>query len=96
MDLGGAIKDFRKKKGLNQKELAELSDITQTYLSQIETNQRDPNLSTLRVISERLELPLPILFFLSMTEDDVDPSKRDVFRPIYAGVKAMLSEFFVI
>ena len=69
MDLGNVIKINRKKKGQTQNEFASLCGITQTYLSQIEGNLKEPNLSTLKLISENLNIPLPILFFLSMTED---------------------------
>lgn len=63
MDLGETIKSIRKQKGLKQNEFAQLCNITQAYLSQIENNLKEPNLSTLRVISNNLGIPLPILFF---------------------------------
>jgi transcriptional regulator with XRE-family HTH domain len=78
MDLGSIIKDIRKQKGQTQNEFASLCGITQTYLSQIESNSKEPNLSTLKTISNNLNIPLPILFFLSMTEEDVQPNKREV------------------
>lgn len=62
MDLGQTIKSIRKQKGLKQNQFAELCEITQAYLSQIENNLKEPNLSTLKVISDKLETPLPILF----------------------------------
>lgn len=67
MDLGQTIKSIRKQKGLKQNQFAALCDITQAYLSQIENNLKEPNLSTLKVISNNLETPLPILFFFHLT-----------------------------
>ncbi|HLP39010.1 helix-turn-helix transcriptional regulator [Lacibacter sp.] len=96
MDLGNVIKNIRKQKGLTQKEFASSCGITQTYLSQIESNSKEPNLSTLRIISENLKMPLPILFFLSMTEDDVQPSKRKAFEIISPSVKSLVNEFFSV
>ena len=96
MDLGNIIKNIRKQKGLTQNELASLCGITQTYLSQIEGNLKEPNLSTLREISEKLKIPLPILFFLSMTEDDVQPSKRKAFEIVSPSVKSLVNEFFAV
>lgn len=75
MDLGNTIRYKRKELGLNQGQFAHACGITQTYLSQLEHNQKEPNLSTLKAIAEVLQLPLPILFFLSMTEEDIQPKK---------------------
>lgn len=94
MDLGTVIKNSRKQKGLTQTEFATLCDITQTYLSQIEGNLKEPNLSTLKVIGEKLNMPLPILFFLSMTKEDVQPNKRKAFEIVSPSVKSLVNEFF--
>lgn len=96
MDLGTVIKNTRKKKSMTQNELASLCGITQTYLSQIEGNRKEPNLSILKVISEQLEIPLPILFFLSITEEDVDPKKRKSFENITPSIKSLVNELFAI
>ena len=60
----------------------------------IESNLKEPNLSTLKSISESLNVPLPILFFLSMTEDDVQPNKRKAFQIVSPSVKSLVNEFF--
>jgi len=96
MDLGYTIKKSRKQKGLTQNEFSSLCGITQTYLSQIEGNLKEPNLSTLKTISENLNLPLPILFFLSMTDEDVQPNKREAFEIISPSVKSLVNEFFSV
>lgn len=96
MDLGMKIKQMRKQKGLTQSSFASLCDITQTYLSQIENNQKEPNMSTLKRISEVLEIPLPILFFLSMDEEDVTPEKREAFKLVNPSVNSLVNEFFTV
>lgn len=96
MDLGNQIKNIRKQKGLTQAEFALSIGITQTYLSQIESNLKEPNLSTLKLISEGLNVPLPILFFLSMTEDDVKPNKRNAFKIVSPSVNSLVNEFFAV
>jgi len=96
MNLGNSIKNIRKQKGLTQNEFATLCGITQTYLSQIEGNLKEPNLSTLKAISVKLQMPLPILFFLSMTEDDVQLEKRKAFEIISPSVKSLVNEFFAV
>lgn len=96
MDLGSIIKSIRKKKGLTQSEFSESCGITQTYLSQIENNSKEPNLSTLKSISGSLDVPLPIIFFMSMTEDDVKPNKREAFKIISPSIKSLVNEFFAV
>lgn len=94
MNLGTVIKDIRKQKGQTQTEFSLSCGITQTYLSQIENNSKEPNLSTLKVISLNLDIPLPILFFMSLNEEDISPEKRKAFEIINPSVKSLINEFF--
>lgn len=94
MDLGTVIKNIRKQKKQTQEEFASSCGITQTYLSQIENNNKEPNLSTLKEISTKLDIPLPVLFFLSLDENDISPEKRKAFEIISPSVKSLLNEFF--
>jgi len=94
MDLGKIIKDTRRKKGFKQIDLAEKCGITPSYLSQIENNQKEPNLATLKIISEQLDVPLPILFFLSLDDKDIQPEKLKMFQMIRPAVDSMIGEFF--
>ncbi|MFA7446448.1 MAG: helix-turn-helix transcriptional regulator [Flavobacteriaceae bacterium] len=96
MDLGTAIRNIRKQRGQTQIEFASSCGITQTYLSQIENNSKEPNLSILKKISENLEVPLPILFFMSLNNEDVKPEKREAFELITPSVKSLVNEFFKV
>ena len=92
MDLGSIIKDIRKQKGIRQNTFADLCKISQTYLSQIENNQKEPTISILKKIASKLEVPLPILFFLSLDENDIPESKRDAFNIINPTVRVLMHE----
>lgn len=92
MNLGTAIKTIRKQKGIRQINFAEMCDITQAYLSQIENNLKEPNISTLKKISENLNIPLPILFFMSLEIDDLEPGKKDAFKVIEPTFKTLLEQ----
>lgn len=94
MNLGQAIADIRHQKCIKQKVVARRCKISQTYLSQIENNRRDPNLSTLKKISQVLEVPLPIIFFLSLTDEDIPEQKKEAFTYVSSSVKAFVQEFF--
>lgn len=96
MNLGGTIKTLRQQKGYNQKDFASKCVITPTYLSQIEKNQKEPNLSKLHLIAEALQLPLPILFFLALTPEDIKVEKRHAYELLGPSVKSLINEFFTI
>src|SRR5690606_22620258 len=93
MNLGLTIKKLRKQKEINQISFAEKCGITQTYLSQIENNAKEPTITKLKMISDALDIPLPIIFFLSMDESDIQPNKRSTFKLIKPSVNSMLYEF---
>ncbi len=96
MNLGDVIKDIRKRQNKTQGQLAIDCGITQTYLSQIESNQKEPSLGILKTISENLKIPLPIIFFLSLNEKDVPANKRKAFEIISPSVKSLINEFFAV
>ena len=47
-----SIRDLRKAKGLTQKQLAKLIDVTESQVSQIETGKRNPSFETLLKLGE--------------------------------------------
>lgn len=96
MNIGIAIRKIRKNKApqLNQAQFAKVIGITQTYLSQIETGTKKPTISVLETISKEFEIPLPIIFWLGITENDVSENKRQHFRFLKPTVDAMINEFY--
>ncbi|UOE52610.1 helix-turn-helix domain-containing protein [Mucilaginibacter sp. SMC90] len=94
MDLGNTIKRIRTNKEIKQKDLAEACGMTQAYLSKIESNQKEPTIGAVRTIAEQLKVPLPVLFFQSMTSEDVAPQKREAFGFILPSIQSMIDKFF--
>lgn len=96
MNVGIAIRKIRKEKTpqLNQSEFAKLIGITQTYLSQIETGAKTPKISVLETISKEVKIPLPIIFWLGINEEDIAEHKREYFRFLKPTVDVMINEFF--
>lgn len=95
MDIGTTIKSIRRSKGFKQGHLANLIDITQSYMSLIEKNKKSPNLSTLQKISDSLEVPLPIIFFLSLELSDVPTEKQDAFQMIFPSIDSFVRTLFL-
>lgn len=93
MKLGNAIKEIRKQKKIPQEILAEKCGITQAYLSLIENDKKEPNLSKLKDISKALDTPLPLIFYMSLSEDDISDSKKNMFTQINPSVKDLISNY---
>ncbi len=70
MNLGRAIKLCRTQRNLNQSDLAELANISVSYLSLLERGKRDPNFSTVQDIASALKIPVSILVFLGADEKE--------------------------
>jgi len=94
MELGNTISELRGKKGLSQKALAEALGLSTTYLSLIENNKRVPAVQTLHKFCEALDVPLPVLLFLSLSESDVSPAKKEAYRTLVPSLKGALLNFF--
>ena len=90
MNIGISIKTIRKNKGLNQAQLADLCGITVTYLSLIENDKKHPTLSLLRTIANSLNIPLPILLFMSLEDNDIADSKKELFGMIKPSIDSIL------
>lgn len=90
MKIGNIIKVARKKIGLSQGQLADRCSITVTYLSLIENDKKEPTISLLRTIAENLKLPLPILLFLSLDDEDIPESKKEFFNIVKPSIDSML------
>lgn len=60
--LSKAIRMRRLEADLSQEQLAELCDMDQTYLSQIERSRRQPSIKVLRKIAAALNLKLSDIF----------------------------------
>ncbi len=94
MDIGETLRGLRKRKGLSQKKLAELTNISPTYISQIENGKRNPTIEIFEVIGKVLNVPFPIISFWSLDIDSIPKEKRKDYLRIEPALKAMLSEVF--
>lgn len=77
MKVGPAIRRRRNHLGLSLRELAELTDLSTGFLSQVENDQVSPSLNSLDRIAQALRLPM----FELVTDDERDPVVRAGGRP---------------
>ncbi len=92
MNIGQAVKEIRQFKELSQKDLAEAIEISQTSLSQIESNLKKPSSATLEKISAVLSVPQPLIYLMAMDEEDVAKDRRKVYKALFPTVKAIIMQ----
>ena len=92
MNLGQSIKIVRKNKGLKQKDFCDKVGITQSYLSGIENGKKKPSIDVLEKISDAVNIPIPIMFWFTVTENDVDSSKLEMFKLLKPSLDRLITD----
>ncbi len=90
MNIGQSIREIRKSKGLNQKQLSEQCGISFNALSQIELGNTFPQRATLDKICIILDVPVSYILFNSLDEKDVQEKKIPVFKALKEALKELL------
>lgn len=94
MDIGNSIRLLRKKRGFNQGAFSEQVGITQSYLSQLEKGHKKPSIEVLESISNSLNTPLPIIFWFTITENDVCDEKKHIYKEVKPLVDKLIDSLF--
>ena len=92
MRLGNSIKVCRASRGLTQARLAKQAGISLSYLSLLENDKRDANVSTLKSIAQGLEIPLNLLFFLASDSHELQGLPEGVRDQLSSVVLRLLNE----
>lgn len=90
MKLGDVIKKCRKLRGLTQSQVSISANMSESYLSLLEKNKREPSLTSLESIAQALKIPVSILVFLGseqnniseLTEDQIDSLTSSIYKMI--------------
>lgn len=92
MDLGNALRNIRRRKNKTQVEVTEKLKISQTYLSQIENNEKEPSAEMLRKICKYYKVPVVIVMWMATEESDVDKSKKQIFNQLGPAITSLVNE----
>ncbi|MGE1061232.1 helix-turn-helix transcriptional regulator [Megasphaera paucivorans] len=87
--IGENIKEARKKAGLTQVELAKLTNLSRSYIGDIEKNRYNPSVSTLKAIANATNAPLDTIII----SEKVNPEKSE---KVPADLKKYLEQSEVI
>ncbi|MDO5521455.1 MAG: XRE family transcriptional regulator [bacterium] len=86
MQIGNKIKELRTQKGLTQEELADRSELSKGFISQLERDLTSPSIATLVDILQCLGTNLEE-FFSNTTSEQVVFKKSDYFEKIDSELK---------
>ncbi len=75
IDIGEHIKSMRKQRGLKQSDLAELANMSQSAISYIESGEKSPNIDSVILIANALEVTVAELF---ETNDLLENEVQDI------------------
>ena len=89
-NLGQVISSLRKKRNLSQGSLANQIGISQTYMSMIERDKKEPSITVVKQIGESLEVPYQLLFFLTLDEKDLSTT-NEFKQPLLVELKSFIS-----
>lgn len=86
--LGTNIKEARKKAGLTQMELAKLTNLSRSYIGDIEKDRYNPSLATLKAIANALNQPLDSI----LTDNDINNNELTLTSRDEKDIKKKLDE----
>ncbi|MEO7047622.1 MAG: helix-turn-helix transcriptional regulator [Ferruginibacter sp.] len=94
MKLGQQLKAARKKSNLNQSQAASKIGISQTYLSQLETDTKSASPTTLDEICKAYSTHIALIIWKSVTEKDISKRKLKTYREIKPMMDKLIEEIF--
>lgn len=92
MNHSKLIKILKDKYELNGKELAEKIGVSEVHISLLSQGKRSASSTLLERISYEFRIPVPILMWHTLTEDDIMPNKVQAFRLIKPSVDKLIDE----
>ena len=94
MEIGQVIGKLIKQKGMTQLEVAGKIGKSPTALSQIIKGAYSPNPDTLEKLCSVLEIPQPILYFLTISEKDIPEDKLDLYKMLAPALQDFVYRIF--
>lgn len=91
MNIGNALKQLRKAKGLTQAEVAEAAGITQTALSNIENDTR-PGIETMERLCIALDVPQIYVLIGAMEKEEISPHKQELYDILFPVIIDLLKK----
>lgn len=93
MTIGKNVKQYRKLRKLTQVELAEKSNLSRSYLADLEGDRYNPSVETLTAIAKVLQVGVHVLLGEESTEAPLnDKEERDIAKKLEAMMDELESD----
>lgn len=96
MTIGEVIKEILKSRNITQLELASKIGKSKTAVSQMINGAYSPSPETLEKISEVLNVPVAIMYLLTISSNDIPDDKKEIYRVLSPLIEKYLLEIFGI
>lgn len=98
MNIGTRIKELRKKRGINQTELAKAVNSSTTVISMIESNKGNPTVEVLNALSEYFDVSTDFILKGKETErnqNDISSTEQEIIQLVRkdSDIKETLLKF---
>lgn len=81
--IGLVIKEIRKNKDISINNLSDKTNIPINTLYAIESQSRNPNFATIKIISEALNVPAPLMMMKAIKEDKLAEKYTKIMETLY-------------
>ncbi len=78
MELGKKVRELRLARKLTLEDMAGESGLSLSYLSYLERGKRQINFKSLAKIASVLNVPVPVLVFLSASDDELEGDLKEL------------------
>lgn len=92
MNIGETLKKLRQDRGLTQEDVINKLGISQTYLSQLERDRKEPSGEMLRKICKLYKVAPQIVVWQSLQEKDIQKNKLAIFKELKPAVDDLIAE----
>jgi len=90
MNIGIGIRSIRVKKGITQSQLAEITGLSPTSISQIEKGIKRPSTKNLTKICEALKVPEALVYLLAMDHEQIPEHMKHMHDLLFPSIRSML------
>lgn len=96
MNIGSALRDIRQNvDGRRQQEIAKVTGLSQTYLSQVEGGKKNPTTEVIEKLCMEYQVPMAFVMWKAMEMKDVHKSKQRALGLIKPIVDDLIEGFLV-
>lgn len=90
MNIGAAIREVRKNRGISQVELSKAAGISQSALSFIEKGRTRAGGNTLQKLCKELNIAESLLYIMAVDKMDIPKNKRALYRELFPVIKELI------